>query len=79
LYFESSKLTNKKKPIEENIKYVSWIKRHGEGRVFYVSPSHNAQTMEDPRMLKFYLDGAQYVLGDLICDDSPAELSAELK
>ena len=74
LYMDTSKLTNKKKPIDEKIKYVSWIKKHGKGRVFYVSPSHNAQSFEDVRMLKFFLDGAQYVLGDLKCDDSPAEL-----
>jgi len=70
LYMDTNKLTGKKKPIEENIRYVSWIKKHGKGRVFYVSPSHNAQSFEDVRMLKFYLDGAQYVLGDLKCDDS---------
>ena len=74
LYMDTSKLSNKKKPIEEKIKYVSWIKKHGKGRVFYVSPSHNAQSFEDVRLLKFYLDGAQYVLGDLECDDSPLKL-----
>ena len=60
-----------KKEIDEKIKYVSWIKGHGKGRVFYSSPSHNAQSFEDPKMLKFFLDGMQYVLGDLKCDDSP--------
>jgi type 1 glutamine amidotransferase len=74
LYMDTSKLTQKKKAIDEQIKYVSWIKKHGKGRVFYVSPSHNAQSYEDSRLLKFYLDGAQYVLGDLKCDDSPAKL-----
>lgn len=70
LYMDTDKLTGKKQPIEENIRYVSWIKKHGKGRVFYVSPSHNAQTFEDARMLKFYLDGLQYAIGDLECDDS---------
>jgi type 1 glutamine amidotransferase len=74
LYMDTDKLTGKKKPIEENIRYVSWIKKHGKGRVFYVSPSHNAQSFEDVRMLKFFLDGTQYVLGDLKCDDSVAKL-----
>ena len=27
-------------------RYVSWIKKHGKGRVFYVSPSHNAQSFD---------------------------------
>ncbi|WP_346862748.1 ThuA domain-containing protein [uncultured Draconibacterium sp.] len=71
LYMDTDKLEGKNKPIEDNIRYVSWIKRHGKGKVFYVSPSHNAQSFEDVRLLKFYLDGAQYVLGDLDCDDSP--------
>jgi type 1 glutamine amidotransferase len=73
LYMDTSKLTRKTKEIDEKIKYVSWIKKFGEGRVFFVSPSHNAQSFEDGRLLKFYLDGVQYVLGDLKCDDSPAE------
>ncbi len=79
LYFDATKITKKRKEVDGNVGYVSWIKRHGEGRVFYVSPSHNAQSLEDPRMLKFYLDGAQYVLGDLACDDSPMELSVDYK
>lgn len=74
LYMDTNKLSKKNKPIEENIRYVSWIKKHGNGRVFYVSPSHNAQSFEDPIMLKFYLDGAQYAVGDLKCDDSPMDL-----
>ena len=51
--------------------YVSWIKRHGKGRVFYVSPSHQPQSYENECILKFHLDGIQYALGDLPCDDSP--------
>ena len=70
LYIDTSKLTVKKE-IDERFKYVSWIKKHGKGRVFYSSPSHNAQSFEDSRLLKFFLDGLQYVLGDLECDDSP--------
>ena len=52
-------------------RYVSWIKTHGKGRVFYVSPSHQPESYESARMLQFYLDGIQYALGDLECDDSP--------
>lgn len=74
LYMDTSKLTKKTKEIDEKIKYVSWIKKYGKGRVFYVSPSHNAQSFEDAKLLKFFLDGTQYVLGDLKCDDSPAKL-----
>lgn len=51
--------------------FVSWIKKYGQGRVFFVSPSHQPQSYETPCMLRFYLDGIQYALGDLHCDDSP--------
>lgn len=74
LYMDTDKLVGKKKPIEDNIRYVSWIKKHGKGRVFYVSPSHNAQSFEDGKLLKFYLDGLQYAIGDLKCDDTPLKL-----
>jgi type 1 glutamine amidotransferase len=53
------------------LRYVSWIKSHGKGRVFYCSPSHRPETYERQNMLQFYLDGIQYALGDLKCDDSP--------
>ncbi|MFT5738072.1 MAG: type 1 glutamine amidotransferase [Maribacter sp.] len=59
------------KETEEKVVYVSWIKRFGKGRVFYSSVSHNAQSMEEPRVLQFSLDDLQYVVGDLNCDASP--------
>ena len=56
---------------EKNLaRYISWIKPHGKGRVFYCSPSHNAQSFENPSLLQFMLNGIQYALGDLECDDS---------
>jgi len=57
--------------VESQVRYTSWIKKYGKGRVFYCSPSHNAQSFEDPQLLQFVLDGIQYTLGDLECDDSP--------
>ncbi|HAV13768.1 MAG TPA: glycosyl hydrolase [Opitutae bacterium] len=54
-------------------RFISWIKPHGQGRVFYCSPSHNAQSFEDPRLLQFILNGIQYTLGDLDCDDTPIQ------
>jgi len=71
LSMDASALHSLKEEIKDPIIYISWIKRYGKGRVFYVSPSHNAQSFEDPRLLKFYLDGLQYVTGDLKCDDNP--------
>jgi type 1 glutamine amidotransferase len=71
LYIEADKLEGVKKEVSDNTIYVAWIKRHGKGRVFYSSPSHNAQSMDNPELLQFFLDGMQYVVGDLKCDDSP--------
>ena len=71
LYIEIDKLEGMKKEVDEKVNYVSWIKRHGKGRVFYSSPSHNAQSLDHPELLQFFLDGLQYVVGDLECDDSP--------
>ena len=51
--------------------YGALIRAHWKGRVYYRSPSHNAKSFEDPRMLGFLLDSLQYVLGDLACDDAP--------
>jgi type 1 glutamine amidotransferase len=51
-------------------RYVAWIRPHGQGRVFYCSPSHFPESYESPTMLQFLLDGVQYAAGDLECDDS---------
>ena len=71
LSMDAGALHSLKEEIKDPIIYISWIKPYGKGRVFYVSPSHNAQSFEDPRLLNFYLDGLQYVTGDLKCDDAP--------
>ncbi|TMM57925.1 ThuA domain-containing protein [Maribacter algarum] len=70
LYMEVDKIEGMKEVADEKVIYVSWIKRHGKGRVFYSSPSHNAHSMQNPELLQFFLDGMQYVVGDLKCDDS---------
>jgi type 1 glutamine amidotransferase len=50
---------------------ISWIKKEGEGRVFYTSLGHNKDIFFVPQILKHYLDGIQYALGDLPADDIP--------
>lgn len=71
LYMQVSELQGLERTFEEDKRYVAWIKKYGEGRVFLTSTSHNAQSFENPQLLQFLLDGMQYVLGDLECDDSP--------
>ncbi len=75
LFMEVAQLEGLKKEVKEKVVYVSWIKKHGKGRVFYSSPSHNAHSMNNPELLQFFLDGLQYVVGDLKCDDSPMKRS----
>jgi len=71
LEMDVSKLDDKaRETMKGDRRYVSWIKKHGKGRVFYVSPSHQPESYQSGRMLQYYLDGIQYVLGDLECDDA---------
>ncbi len=71
LYMEVDKIKGLKKEVDEKVIYVSWIKRYGKGRVFYSAPGHNAQSLQNPDLLHYFLDGMQYVVGELKCDDSP--------
>ena len=47
---------------------VSWIKKYGEGRVFYCMFGHIADPFGNRAVLEYYLDGIQYALGDLDAD-----------
>ena len=51
---------------------VSWIRRFGEGRVFYCSIGHNMEAVTHPAVLQHYLAGIRYALGDLEADDRPS-------
>ena len=57
--------------LKADVRYVSWIKPYGKGRVFYCGPSHQPESYETAALLRYYLDGLQYALGDLKCDDAP--------
>src|SRR5579862_476881 len=52
---------------------VAWIKKSGNGRVFYTLLGHNDGTYMNPTIVKFFLNGMQYALGDLKVDDSPSK------
>ncbi len=51
---------------------MSWIRRHGEGRVFYSSLGHNPALFWDAAILQHFLAGIQFALGDLDADASPS-------
>src|SRR4029078_11451096 len=52
---------------------LSWIKKDGQGRVFYMALGHNERIYAMKPMLEHLLAGMQYALGDLKADDSPSE------
>ena len=57
---------------------VSWIKRYGDGRVFYCSLGHGDTTYYNPTVMTHFLAGIQFALGDLDADATPSgPLSAE--
>jgi len=70
LSMDTETLKDDQKRVGDRVRYVAWIRRHGEGRVFYCSPSHFPESYESATLLQFMLDGVQYAAGDLKCDDS---------
>jgi uncharacterized protein len=51
---------------------LSWIRREGQGRVFYEAHGHNEKVYGMRPILEHVLAGIQYVLGDLAADDRPS-------
>jgi len=50
---------------------VSWIREEGSGRVFYSSLGHRFEIFTDPVILRHWLAGIQWALGDLEADATP--------
>lgn len=50
---------------------VSWVRKAGEGRVFYTNFGHREDTFANPVIVKHMLDGIQFALGDLDADMIP--------
>lgn len=44
---------------------VAWTKNWGKGRVFYCSLGHNHEIYWHPKVLRHYLAGIQWAMGDL--------------
>ena len=51
---------------------ISWVKRYGKGRLFYCSLGHNHHITWDAAVLRHFLDGIQFALGDLWVDTTPS-------
>ena len=50
--------------------WVSWVRPYGQGRVFYCSLGHAQATYCDKTVLKHFLAGIQYALGNLKAADA---------
>ncbi len=50
---------------------ISWVRGYGKGRLFYCSLGHNNEVYANSSVLKHYLDGIQYALGDLQAESTP--------
>lgn len=51
---------------------MSWVRRYGDGRVFYTSFGHNKQIFWNPALLRHILAGLQFALGDLEASTTPS-------
>jgi type 1 glutamine amidotransferase len=51
---------------------MTWVKRYGQGRVFYCALGHQHELFWNPIVLQHYLDGIQFALGDLTADTTPS-------
>ncbi len=55
---------------------MTWVKSYGKGRVFYCALGHQHELFWNPIVLQHYLDGLQFVLGDLKADMTPSAKAA---
>ena len=53
---------------------ISWVKSVGKGRLFYCSFGHNHHILWNSAILKHYLAGIQFALGDNDVDTTPTNL-----
>jgi type 1 glutamine amidotransferase len=51
---------------------LSYIKREGNGRMFYMAHGHHERNYAVKPLMEHLLAGVQYALGDLKADDSPS-------
>jgi hypothetical protein len=52
---------------------ISWVSTYGKGRTFYCSLGHREEIFWNPAVMKPYLAGMQYALGDLEVEAMPSK------
>ncbi len=61
----------KKGTRKDGLLTVAWVATYGKGRNFYCSLGHREEIYVNPMILRHYLAGIQYALGDLEADAMP--------
>ena len=69
---DETKMPDHPKLREDRDFAMSWVKSYGDGRVFYCALGHQKPVFWDPVILQHWLDGIQFVLGDLEADTTPS-------
>jgi len=64
---------------KDNDYAISWVRKFGKGRVFYCSLGHKKYIFWNPVILRHYLDGIQFALGDLPADATPSAFVKSLQ
>ncbi len=55
---------------------LSWVRPYGQGRVFYCELGHQKDVYWQPPVLRHYLAGIQFALGDLDAEATPRSAAA---
>jgi len=71
LSLDTAKMDVSKGNRKDGLYPVSWLSTYGKGRTFYCSLGHRDEIYYNPMILKHYLAGIQYVMGDLQADATP--------
>lgn len=79
LALDTQKMDVSKGNRKDGLYPVSWVSTFGKGRTFYCSLGHREEIYWNPTVLKHYLAGIQYALGDLEADATPSSKTSEEK
>ncbi|MFN4258841.1 MAG: ThuA domain-containing protein [Gemmataceae bacterium] len=72
LALDTDKMDVSKGSRKDGLYPVSWVGTYGKGRTFYCSLGHRNEIFHNPTVLRHYLAGIQYALGDLEADATPS-------
>jgi type 1 glutamine amidotransferase len=73
LSLDPQKMDLSKGSRQDGLYPISWVSTYGKGRTFYCSLGHRQEIYWNPVILKHYLAGIQFALGDLHADATPTQ------